>query len=327
MEKSLKEKHIWNSQYKLIKDHINWMTEELINKKEEELAHQSDQARNIIYNLFLGIPYISSISSFLKKIDKQISNDSSNKERDQILKDYRNYIALFKPLQDMMMELKGYIEKGRVPDPNAKPKYQPPMASLANLKMVSELFTKLMEKIKEEQIKDTFDQYKKWVEIYLHNRKKDTDSPYTFYQRDSRASIVGNAIEKLAYSGYDSPYVKKKNYEEILHKSAVNHVQQIQEKFVAKMLQKLTSIVGEKGNLKQAKILNYSVNYGLIESDAKFNFADNSSFIIHNKIVTVWNHPTPHIKFPSTFHGIVLSNGEQYRMESEEWMNKEFIKK
>ena len=61
-----------------------------------------------------------------------------------------------------------------------------------------------------------------------------------------------------------------------------------------------------------------------LTGDMFFEFADNSSFKTTNKIVLVVNqNGTYFYRFPTTFHDIVL-DGKKYKMQSEEWMVKNF---
>ncbi len=102
---------------------------------------------------------------------------------------------------------------------------------------------------------------------------------------------------------------------------------QWQVKIVYKNNAKLVSILEKKGIglSKEPKILSAKASSGVFEGEIRIEFTDGSSFEVRNKIVIKQNqYGTVFNQFPTTFHDVVLPNGNKMPSPSEERMNEIF---
>ena len=94
--------------------------------------------------------------------------------------------------------------------------------------------------------------------------------------------------------------------------------------FVEKNTDKVASVIADK-KITKSRTANIQTGRGMLEGDMFFEFADDTKFRVHNKIVFVMNEQgTLFNRFPTTFHDITDSSGKVYRMKSEKWMNEKF---
>jgi hypothetical protein len=109
--------------------------------------------------------------------------------------------------------------------------------------------------------------------------------------------------------------------------AALKVAQFIRDQFVFKNLKKLTSILEIKGeeNFDAVTEKNDSLNLTRMQGEFHFTFKDGASFDVHNALVFVTNQfSTSFVRYPLTFHAVVLPNGESMKMPSEKSMNDTF---
>jgi len=104
-------------------------------------------------------------------------------------------------------------------------------------------------------------------------------------------------------------------------KMAKETAEMIQNRFVYKNTRKLAVIVGRKANFKHHDILDIGINGYSFSGTIRFFFEDGSKFDVVNKAVgSVSNLGTYFLRFPTTFHNVVLPGGTKMAMPSEERM-------
>jgi hypothetical protein len=318
LTKAFQENLIYNADYNECKFFINNSLEDYFKNFMEIL---SKKYNTNFYHLDISYFDISlfRFNTFLKKLQK-FSLPAVEELKEELLK--------LKPFVDQFNNLKDHVVKGRKPNPNAKPVYVAPPSSIGDLKKVHDIFTNIIKEIYDEHFSNTYKFYESLVEQYIKRRKNSEESPSDFFGLLFGSYIVDKVV-KRKYNKismrWSSDFVLDPNWKQKIHQITKEHIEQIHNNFIFKMKKKITSIIGNKGGLKNVKALKLKVSNNLIESDILFTFLDGSEFTLQNQIVQVWNHRTPHIKFPSTFHKIKINN-QKYQMKSEEWMNNNFSK-
>jgi hypothetical protein len=252
---------------------------------------------------------------------------------------YKALLQVYEDFEDVTValgELKGKTQKGRKPNPNAKPAYQPPPASTASIKKIQDK----VEEVTTQMYESMVDSYKKFfknmVDRYFARRSKDSESPYSMREFDGgNARIIDKFITKEAEDGSakygnNDPYRKRDDFEELLEKAAREQADMVRDRYKSKMMRKLGSIVGKKSEkgvaLKDVKVGNLYAYSGTFEGSMYFYFEDGSSFRVMNKVVTKWPMGGKIFhQYPTTFHNVKFANGKTYKMRSQEQMNNEFI--
>jgi hypothetical protein len=222
-----------------------------------------------------------------------------------------------------LQALKPHIVKGRKPDPNkpAKQIYRPPMSAQKDLKLVADVYDHLLKEAKQELIEAIINRDIDQAEPYLKalqagEIKKDID--YTFISRYLTSS------DHRHYPKFDTHSVKPKEERlKIARPLAEKEADAIAKEFTVKNLKKVTSLVGERGELSTVKAKHVSFGRGKLEGKVHFVFKDGGEFVVNNQVVSVWTYGrSPFYRFPTTFHDIVFSSGKKVKSESEEFMNK-----
>ena len=97
--------------------------------------------------------------------------------------------------------------------------------------------------------------------------------------------------------------------------------------FVHKNTQKLAEILTKKNNLKSVTLRGADTSRGTIEGTLGLDFNDNSSFIVHSKLVFSYSvHGKPFSRYPTTFHSVVFPDGTKMTgRASEQRMKDEFV--
>ena len=120
----------------------------------------------------------------------------------------------------------------------------------------------------------------------------------------------------------------KSDWKAALRDKAKKDADFAQRLFLYKNVMKLATILEEKGNF-----VNYRINYGRVNGsgfmgEIVFYFADDSSFVVRNKVVGKYSvHGKGFLQFPTTFHAAVLPNGTMMSGQpSEEEMKEVFVK-
>lgn len=303
---------IWNVEFNTLKSHIESGHEciikqefEALNSRRDSLTPDEDELRS----------FTCTSPSRFSSLVKEFKN-SKNK---LILKFIEERINPMIAVRKRALGLRPYIQKGRRPDPNKAAPYVPKMAS-----------HKDMEKVKSTYLELLSDWYPKQVQAYINyflEVLEDFREAVRCNNKEKVREMSGGYFWMITQSGYGrDPEIKfRPNVNELIKNHAENETKLTQEQFVNKNLSKVTRIVSEKGSLKSTEISNVTMKNGKLAGNIKFVFENGSQFVVRNQVVTVWGR-TIFCRFPTTFHNISLPDGTISKMESEEWMNEEYLK-
>lgn len=155
-------------------------------------------------------------------------------------------------------------------------------------------------------------------------------SPYSYFidrrfPDNAAADIVGKLTRPL--NTVLDLYVARDDANQILDKIATKMADEYRMFFVHKNFRKIASVIEAKGGYKTAQTLNHHVSLTGMEGRFRFSFADNSRFSVTNQAVGVINlHGTRFVRYPLTFHDVVLPDGVRMNRPSEPRMNEVFAK-
>jgi hypothetical protein len=112
-----------------------------------------------------------------------------------------------------------------------------------------------------------------------------------------------------------------------LFKLAERTVTAVIDGFLTKNVEKIAAIVELKGSdAPLIELTKAAVEGGSLITAMEFTFGDGSSFIARNSIVyATSHHGTPYVRYPTTFHDVVMTNGEAMKNPSEEEMKTVFV--
>ena len=166
---------------------------------------------------------------------------------------------------------------------------------------------------------------KTWHDQY--NPENQKTHPREYFRNDHfRGMIIQRVTTRKGY-GYDSPFILNDDYDEYLQKEAKKITQQMIDNFVYKNTQKLAEILTKKNNLKRVILRGADTSRGTIEGSLGLEFNDDSSFIVHSKLVFSYSvKGTPFSRYPTTFHNVVFPDGTRMTgRASEARMKDEFV--
>jgi hypothetical protein len=244
-----------------------------------------------------------------------------------------DYLKIFAPFKEINDTLKKNTIAGRVPNPDAVPKFQPTY-SPSDAKIVETKFKEITASIRDMKIKALHNFYTNAVNSF-QNIIKDippTDmnkyrfslaqgprSPWTVYKNDKmRMLIVRDFVDMK------KDWLPIDNVDQVILDKATRETDDFLGAYIRKNVQKLSALVGKKP-IKNIQILRATAGAYTVESELRFDFEDGARFYVINKGVYVENQAgTQFMRFPTTFHDVVKSDGTKLASPSEEKMNKEW---
>ncbi len=166
---------------------------------------------------------------------------------------------------------------------------------------------------------------KTWHDQY--NPENEKTHPREYFQNDHfRGMIIQRVTTREGYH-YNSILKLNDDYDEYLQKEAKQITKQMIDRFVYKNTQKLAEILTHKNNLKTVTLRGADTSRGTIEGTLGLAFKDDSSFIVHSKLVFSYSvKGTPFSRYPTTFHNVVFPDGTRMTgRASEARMKDEFV--
>jgi hypothetical protein len=143
---------------------------------------------------------------------------------------------------------------------------------------------------------------------------------------DEDAYQTVSLVVKEEWSGRERVYVVRDDKDETFKADAKKMADAIRDSFVYKNLEKLDSIIEAKGNFDKITIVGRAVDMWGLKGTFRIAFTDGSNFVVHNQSVYVVNsHGTRFMRYPLTFHDVVLADGSTMKAPSEERMNTVFV--
>jgi hypothetical protein len=234
----------------------------------------------------------------------------------------REFIDEVEPLWKAMDAVKPLVVKRRVLTPEEraeKERYLPPATSLNGIAEMRAALEGVTQK--------KFDELVALFDKSFHSNV----AAFEAATPEKRAEIIKDPFDRAGIfeggeGGFDKkPYVRKVNFAQIINELAVKRAKEIQDSFVFKNLRKLCSIVEAKGDFDRVEECGSSVSLSGLEGTFRLTFKDGASFIASNSVVysrSVYN--TPFVRYPLTFHDVVMGNGAKMPKPSEERMNTVF---
>lgn len=269
---------------------------------------------------------IAGIPKAIRELDK-LRQRHPDPRYDRISKFYHDTLAL----GPVMKELKSYaVKKTSKPVESRDQQTARFMAQFTpeQAKMVNNLFTQITQDVR----KNLVQSFQKHRTDKVEEIVKLAHDPAKFRKAYSGDAVMRDAVNALYDVKVDrlnpnapvkvTPHPDGANK---LLQLVSRDVDDILQAYIAKNVKKLAAIISKKGNLKTAMKTALRYNGNGFESTVHFDFTDGARFTVKNSVVWVWNSfNTNFVRYPTTFHDVVNSDGSKMRSPSEEKMNKEF---
>lgn len=256
------------------------------------------------------------------------------KEEHQAVKAAMSYFVEAVPLAALLLKAKDLIVKraAAVVQPTAKERYSAPSSNTDETNMVKGILEQIA-KDSRGQLKASLKQrYVRYVTTFEEAQEKaieegKTLKPYTLWRNAASRRINMDAYEVTSACTEEKLvdgkriYVRRPDWEQAINAKVDTTAKEIEESFVYKNLGKLSSIISKKGKPSEAKVLGHEAHVGL-NGRILFAFPDGSSFVVQNSTVLSFSvHGTPFLRYPLTFHNVVMPDGSKMSQPSEERMN------
>jgi len=318
LNRGLRQRQILNPAYNYMKQTFNSVVERAYEKtiQRPHVRGKLDSMPRSYQDLYWDVSASSlhSCKAALKKVN-------SPKFEGEMIEAMRAFFKEVEPLIQAMDEVKGYVVKRdqlRAEMAEAKKSaYTPPSVDDVVKRAIYDVLSDITQRHYVRLVgyfKHSFESdIKRFLEGNVEERKKLIANPYT------RAGIV-----EMLDIQRDS-FAVRPDGKERLQVLAEREALSIQESFIFKNLRKLASIVEAKDNLDCIKEIGSTVDLGGLTGSLHIAFKDGSEFSVANSVV--WStsiYGKQFLRFPLTFHDVVMPNGEKMGMPSEERMNKIF---
>ena len=249
------------------------------------------------------------------------------------------YFAEAVPLANLVNAAKELIVK-RQPKTTETPKerYSKPMAAGSAVEHVKGLLMEITKQGRAELERSLTSEFNRYIEVFFTRQEEAiADSGKRFSPYDAfrnRQSLNMDAYDVVSectkearvadprtQTGQRVKYVKAEDADQKIAARVKKVADEIEEAFVYKNLAKIDTIVSAKGDYVSGKLLSHSIRSGL-EGRIRFEFKDGAAFTVQNSVVYSRSvHGTPFLRFPLTFHDVLMPGGAKMPSPSEKRMN------
>lgn len=257
-----------------------------------------------------------------------------NKEDHPAVKAAMSYFTEAVPLAALLLKAKELIVKRvpKAPEPTAKERYSAPSSNTEETNMVKGILEQIAEDSRGQLKASLKQRYIRYVTTFEEAQEKANEEgksllPYSMWRNTASRRVNMDAYEVTSACMEEKSVdgkrvaVRRPNWEQAIDAKVDSTTKEIEESFVFKNLGKLSSIISKKGAPTKAKVLGHEAHVGL-NGRILFEFSDGSSFVVQNSTVLSFSvHGTPFLRYPLTFHRVVMPDGSKMGQPSEERMN------
>ena len=234
----------------------------------------------------------------------------------------------FRPIAEALAAAKKIaVKKQSKPQEERNAPYVPPPAARPAVDMTR----RMLERITREDFEGLVERMSQRFQARLNRFKSEYERigkpprrHRYFAEGDPMQSLLMRCVD-FEDSTMSSPIRFKEGADELLAKEARNIAEMMREPFVLKTISKVAPIFEAKPELKDIAILGRGVDIEGFNARLRFIFEDDSAFTLQNSaVLSVSSRGTPYVRFPSTFHDVVMPDGSALAEPSEQRMNEEF---
>jgi hypothetical protein len=328
LNQSIDAQSIANVDYEGCKDVINRLIAEAAKTLVKEAYLNSDRQDEAASDLYYADFSLTRIEGIGKKAAKMDQTNPVARAATKLCQEVA-------PLVPVMTMLKTLIVKGRKPNPDAPQPYVPPAASKATIDQLTNILNEITSDNYQALVTSTQNWLTKLLDAYADKREtmlqanpKAKATPRTLYKNDQGAAHILDQLTDWQTGAVKPTDECTRIIKSLSEKSAT----QMMSGFKEKNLAKLSPIIGEKNNLSEVLKLRAAVRDRTFEGTLKLEFEDGSNFVVNSQVVWAYHNGGNFgrggwvMRYPTTFHDVILSNGEKMSQPSEEKMNEVFAK-
>lgn len=250
------------------------------------------------------------------------------------------YFAEAVPLANLLNAAKDLVVKRqpKAAEETPKERYSKPPVAGSAVDQVKLLLQQIVDQGAAELRLTLTNNYNRYIDVYLQRQEEANSegkefSPRTAFRSNRAINMDAYEVVSRCTKEDHSPsplsrtqgrrviWQKVADADTFIKDRAEATAKEIEEAFVYKNLAKIDSIVSSKGDYASGKMLSKRIGMGL-EGRIRFEFKDGAAFTVQNSVV--WSqsvHGTPFMRFPLTFHDVVMSDGSKMPQPSEKRMN------
>ena len=260
------------------------------------------------------------VAGYLKRTKKQLKRTIKSPNATKLVKAAMTACEPWVEIAEKLKAMKGDVVKRQVGVGTKKTAIP---TGVLNKEIEQEL-EKIGKGFAKELEENFEDHYNRLITQYQADAKrKGSTSTYDLYKSKENYhlnKILSNFLDSEYGPNGHYVYSVKKDYKSIVGKMAKQSAKEAVESFVLKMKMKLSVIVGSKG-------IGVDVSGNSNRNTISFEFADGSKFTVQNSIVLSYSvYGKPFYRYPTTFHNVILPNGDKLRNPSESKIKREFVK-
>ena len=260
------------------------------------------------------------VAGYIKRTTKQLKRTIKSPNATKLVKAAMTACEPWVEIAEKLKAMKGDVVKRQV---GVGTKKNSVPTGVLN-KEIEEELEKIGKGFAKELEENFEDHYNRLIKNYQADAKrKGSTSTYDLYKsRDDYHlnKILSNFLDSEYGPNGHYVYSLKKDYVSIVDKMAKQSAKDAVESFVLKMKMKLSVIVGSRG-------IGVDVSGNSNRNTISFEFEDKSRFTVQNSIVLSYSvYGKPFYRYPTTFHNVILPNGDKLRNPSEAKIKKEFVK-
>jgi len=230
-----------------------------------------------------------------------------------------DFMEKIKDIPDAMKVMKGYLKSGRPPAVPKPGQFIKPLATMAASKLAMQFMKDATNSFEKELRKNVTDRTNK-----IYDKIKNITNPSDLPKDDGSKSIATTIFILRNKAGVRLIELKSDS-DKLIQRLIDDTVNGIIDGFVAKNTSKLALILQKKNTPKTHKILDTSINNGLVENSMSFEFEDSSSFVLVSTVIFKQSkNGKLFLQYPTRFMNVKMSDGSRMRGPSEEKMIKEF---
>lgn len=235
----------------------------------------------------------------------------------------RQVLTEFVPVAQRLSFLKDRIVKRPVKsqeEREAAQRFVPTPATPAATRHLWEVLTRVTERNERQMVEYIAADYAKRLEFFM------SASPAL------REKLVRHFENRIAVQAGVMPrrspqeeYTLKPDFKTALAALAQKDAAELRDAFIFKVVSKIAPIVEAKGNLASVDEVSNTISVGRLSGMLAITFADGARFLVDNNVVyssSVRNRLF--VRFPLTFHNVILADGSRMKQPSEERMHSIF---
>jgi len=244
----------------------------------------------------------------------------------------RTFLEEVRPLGEAAASLKDKIVKRVIkPAEEREPRFVPKKASTASVQLVRSALEAITEDayvaLRQYQAEELTRLLNTYMTAQAESEKR--LSPFEFYMDRSNFDpegydICGLCTQQIGPTLH-ARYERVPNADTLILEQAERIAKKIQTTFINKNLVKLASIVDAKRNLKSVERACYDISLRGLRGTLRLTFEDGARCDAQNSVVlSCSSRGKRFLRFPLTFHNVLMPDGAPMKQPSEEKMNTEF---